>query len=310
MRMLYISSNVEQVLYFEPSEVVGKPSFSYLAYGTSQEYLTLCEPNSDDNVTIFYAYIIRKNAQPVFMRAIHFNCDGVGFNVCFVCPDRNHSPERFPFTIEDPTAHGQSMLTLHTNPVQVSYKKHATRPRNVRKPTARLRENSCQAQQRSTGPQLVVRRACLVLGSLNEADVRCPQDPRVLFASSTFDKIIGADACDIQQTPFIALVAPQDILKAVAFLEKVAVSEGIVLETLSLKYSPFDSDENGSTEHVCVEVLGAGSVNGAILLCQLKYPGLKIGRRNHESDAGYLSLGDIISTDAETSDFPNWNNGY
>ncbi|KAJ1832892.1 hypothetical protein LPJ63_003177 [Coemansia sp. RSA 2711] len=320
MRMLYVSSSIQRVLYFEPGEVIGQRSFSYLAYGTSREYVSICSPETGDSVTIFYAYITRLNAPPLYMRAVHFNCDGVGFNVCFVAPEPEVSPERLPFAIEDSSAmladedddyNERDALSwsgrrpngrAHRGHVGVVDSAEQSAPgRGHRRPRA----NSYLAQQINEIPRLPVLRACLVLSSFDAADGHSPMGPQILFASTTFDKIIGADTSDVHGLPFLSLVAARDVLKAARFLSRLPSAKTVALETLLFRYCPFE--DCARSELVEVEVMGAGSGNGgAILLCQFKHPGLKISKRNWDSDAAYMSLDRLLSTDADTSDASGW----
>ncbi|KAI9471470.1 hypothetical protein BX667DRAFT_500647 [Coemansia mojavensis] len=297
MRMLYISSNVRHVLFFEPSEVVGRPSFSFLAHETSQEYRSICLPGVNDSVTIFYTYITRNNAPPIYMRSIHFSCDGVGFNVCFVCPERNLSTQRqISFMVEDTSAPNLEQIGL------VAKQTHQNR--RSQEPNRRRQRSNSYLAQKLKSEQVPVLRACLVLDHMGEVSEERPMGPSILFASTSFAKIVGADTCDIQNTPFLSLIASQHVTKAARFLDRLNSSANIDLETLWFRYCPSESTEQA--EYVEVEVMGAGSENGAILLCQFKSPGRRISKRTCDSDAEYISLGDIISSDGDTTDVPSW----
>ncbi|KAJ2848343.1 hypothetical protein IWW36_003353 [Coemansia brasiliensis] len=309
MRMLYISSNVRHVLFFEPSQVIGRPSISFLADETSQEYRSICLPGVNDSVTIFYAYITRNNAPPLYMRSIHFSCDGVGFNACFVCPERSFSPQRqIPFMVEDtsaPIVENRIGLVVDTMEEQQTNQSRRCQEMNTNRRATRARSNSYLAQQLKSESRVPVLRACLVLDHMDEISEERPMGPNILFASSSFEKIVGADTCDIQNTPFLSLIVSQDISKAARFLDRLSRSANIVLETLLFKYCPF-SELTEQAEHVEVEIMGAGSENGVILLCQFKTPGKRISKRTCDSDAEYISLGEIISSDGDTTDVPNW----
>ncbi|KAJ1795480.1 hypothetical protein LPJ56_007317 [Coemansia sp. RSA 2599] len=102
------------------------------------------------------------------------------------------------------------------------------------------------------------------------------------------------DSSDVQGTSFLALVKTEDMLKAAQFLDKVASSQTIVVERLQLVSSGW-----ADNRPVCIEVVAAGSDDGAILLCRTDRLVGSTGRSDDGS--GYTSLEDIISSDPETS---------
>ncbi|KAJ2888078.1 hypothetical protein FB639_000884 [Coemansia asiatica] len=124
--------------------------------------------------------------------------------------------------------------------------------------------------------------ACLVL------ETGSREGPRVLFASRSFSRIVGVETDEVQGLGFLTLVAPRDVTRASEFLEKVFVSMDVLVEQLAFVV--------GERE-IVVEVMAAGSSEGAMLLCQMKAPD-----RTCDDEEGYLSLEDIISSDPETSD--------
>ncbi|KAJ2609869.1 hypothetical protein H4S08_003868 [Coemansia sp. RSA 1365] len=127
-------------------------------------------------------------------------------------------------------------------------------------------------------------------------------------------QIIDVDASDIQGLSFLSLVAAEDTLRAGKFLEDMATPERIVLENIKFLANPI-SDTNSAVGRVgnmtqmerpvrrtvMVELVGAGSDDGAIVLFQLNQPQPFESRAMPSSD-GYMSLKNIISSDPETSD--------
>ncbi|KAJ1856938.1 hypothetical protein GGH12_003390 [Coemansia sp. RSA 1822] len=153
-------------------------------------------------------------------------------------------------------------------------------------------------------------KACLILeGSLSTSEESNPLGPTILFASNSFTRILDVDICDIQGMSFLALIAAQDTIKAAGFLEKMSSPERIVLDRLRFLANPIDTDAEGAegdepSGQVTVEVLGAGSDEGAIILCQLDNACSHRSRNINDDDEvdGYMSLEDIISSDPESSD--------
>ncbi|KAJ1760493.1 hypothetical protein LPJ77_006138, partial [Coemansia sp. RSA 2523] len=150
-------------------------------------------------------------------------------------------------------------------------------------------------------------KACLILvGSLTTSEENNPLGPTILFASNSFTHILDADVSDIQGMSFLSLVATQDTIKAARFLEKMTSPERIVLDRLKFSANPVDTDADGDgqSSEVTVEVLGAGSDEGAIILCQLDNASSHRSRDINDDDelSGYMSLEDIITSDPESSD--------
>ncbi|KAJ1644858.1 hypothetical protein LPJ64_003517 [Coemansia asiatica] len=155
-------------------------------------------------------------------------------------------------------------------------------------------EEQCRQQStvyRSRGRFL---QACLVLERQRAVDDVAPWGPRVVFASRSFEAIVNLDASDVQGLSFLALVAAEDTVKAARFLERVAGSQTVVVEKLLL----VNGGQADNNRPVCVEVVAAGSDDGAILLCR---PDRMRGLGQNDDDSGYTSLEDIISSDPETS---------
>ncbi|KAJ1858231.1 hypothetical protein LPJ73_001934 [Coemansia sp. RSA 2703] len=132
--------------------------------------------------------------------------------------------------------------------------------------------------------------ACLVLESPTTAERFSSSGPRVVFASRSAERVVRVAVEDVQGVGFLELLAPEDVTSAAKFLERVAESASV--EYIVLRF--------GVTDAVAVEVLAAGSDDGALLLCRATPAD---GSRDGGGDGdGYMSLDEIISSDAETSD--------
>lgn len=234
MRVSYVSSATQQLLKFEPSDMVGTSAMEFIS-AAGQEYRTRILNNNNEETLVSMLPLRNKLGQLVSFRVFSFVCDNIVFNVCVWCP------QLMPFHIE-------------------AFKQ------------PRVLAGRCP-------------RACVILERLGER----PMGPRIIFASNTLERIAGVEASDIQDTSFLELVAARDVSRAAKFLGEVERSADIVLEHLTLRHA--DGDE------VAVEVLAAGSDDGAILLCQQL-----TNIRNSTMDGGCLSLEEMISSDPETSD--------
>ncbi|KAJ2027592.1 hypothetical protein IWW57_002534 [Coemansia sp. S610] len=287
MRIIYVTSSIRQVLGFEPSDVVGQTALTFIENGNADEYKEhFGEHSNDDSVLVTQVYIRANASAPVHIKLVSFSCDSLAFNVCFVRSDTPPTLEHSPMRIElvrgsglDETSRQQSLL-------------------------AAQRERNRRATIVSGGRSI---RACLTLDYISER-AENPMGPRILFASNSFDRIINADASDIQGLPFLLLVAPEDVAKAGRFLDKIKSASTIIIEHLLLLVNPLEESTGGERtgpRAVAVEIMAAGADSGAIMLCQLaRVPISSIG----EQSDGYMSLEDIISSDPDTSDVGGmWN---
>ncbi|KAJ1989706.1 hypothetical protein GGI25_004732 [Coemansia spiralis] len=84
MRVIYVSSNTLRVLGFSPSQILGVQSYTFIDDSQSDEYRMMFGPMEETEVTVYYTNIKRQNAPPIHCRMVHFNCDGIGINACFV----------------------------------------------------------------------------------------------------------------------------------------------------------------------------------------------------------------------------------
>ncbi|KAJ2783771.1 hypothetical protein H4R18_001523 [Coemansia javaensis] len=273
LRLLYVSSSVRQGLHLEPQDMLWKPSFNYLEGNNVSEYKRLNMLSGESSVVTSGVVVRSGTGELRTVRVIQFTSDDIVCNIATIYPDP--APE--------PTGH-MAVGVQPCAPVRVQ-------------PTCYAR--SCT-------------KACLVL--VHPADSDSSSGPRVLFASRSFAHILDVDPCDLQGLPFLSLVAAADTVAAARFLEKMAAPERIVLDQLRFRVDPSaatDNDDNDNDNNdsgsdgrprgertAMLEVLGAGSDDGAIILCQLHQPR---GAARDNSD-GYMSMAELISSDPETSD--------
>ncbi|KAJ2595051.1 hypothetical protein GGF39_003976 [Coemansia sp. RSA 1721] len=233
MRILYVSSNVRQVMKYEPADLIGQSSYQYVPSSSKDAFKQIFGSVETSIVLETSAQAYDSEGNRVIFRTIHFNCDNMGFNVSISCP---HAPEQTAMSM---------MRTLVQKKLAVS--------------------------------------ACLVLETGGN------QGPRILFASRSFSRIVGVETDEVQGLAFLTLVARRDVVRVSRFLERVFASPSVLVEQMAFVVGE---------RVVAVEVMAAGSNEGAMLLCQMRAP----EAANGNDEAGYLSLEEIISSDPETSD--------
>ncbi|KAJ2401414.1 hypothetical protein GGI23_001413 [Coemansia sp. RSA 2559] len=262
------------------------------------EYKSVYGPLSQENVSQFNTSIVRNDGSLLFVRIIHFDCDGVGFNVCFAADPLEHSRGLAPsFKV---TANGVPGSTGRSERVSTSTSL-GNGALNITRIIAR--RNASGTQSSHVG-RSSTRRACLVVDKVTESSERNPMGPRIIFASSSFSQIANIDACDVQGTPFMSLVPPEDVIKTARFLEQVSKSEDVVIDCLRFRVADDQTNRRSSyvpSGAVDIEVMAAGSEDGIILLCQQIRSGRLLSNGSFDSD-GYMSLEEIISSDVESSD--------
>ncbi|KAJ2805469.1 hypothetical protein H4S07_004011 [Coemansia furcata] len=273
MRILYVTSSTRELIGFEASEVVGQTALWFIDNGNADEYEEHFGGDSDDSVILTQVYIRSNFERPVYTRLVSFGCDNLVFNVCFPYSDSVPRVVNGPLRVEKLSSGSGSELMHRQRSLMAAH----------------------QERHRTTVLGGGLARACLTLESIDECSER-PMGPRVLFASNSFDRIINVDACDMQGVPFLFLVAPVDVAKAGRFLDNIKTASNIVIEHLQLLVDPLGESPSGT---VAVEMMAAGADNGAIMLCQLARPPPGAGG---QSDDGYMSLEEIISSEAETTD--------
>ncbi|KAJ1664445.1 hypothetical protein IW140_004729 [Coemansia sp. RSA 1813] len=309
MRILYVSSGVQPVLNYCQEEMIGREVQLFMLPDEKDKYQLAFGPLSQENIGLFYTSIKRHNGDYVFIRIIHFDCDGVGLNACFVTDPAEHSAglaNSLQVTANGgpgPNSGPQRVLTNSSL---------GNGALNIARVIARRNAADAQSSSADIG-RSPTRRACLIIDKVTDPREYNTMGPRIIFASNSLSRITNIDACDIQGTPFMSLVPPEDVTKTARFLEQVSKSNDVVIDCLQL--AVFDGNHESMADYrrslvaprtIDVEVMAAGSEDGIILLCQQIRSGRMLPNGTFDSE-GYLSLEEIISSDAESSDLPsNW----
>ncbi|KAJ1962749.1 hypothetical protein GGI12_002462 [Dipsacomyces acuminosporus] len=301
MRILYISSSVRQALLYEPEEFVGRSPTEFIADNVDgEEYQRHNGTYSDDNVIMAKVVANRKDGSAVFVRSIAFACSNVNFCMATTCPDINIERQRKRMSIRKfkcnlNEANGRNGEHVLFNALNGSQHKSDSSGRGGSYDTSEtlrreMYRNVIDAIKKA-------RQACIVLEDLNCNSANGSRGARIMFVTDSINRILNVDSCDLQGVPFLSLVALEDVVKAADFLDKALHGSVLSLEKLRILENPLEDDQLYSPKCVSVEFMAMGSVDGAIMLCQLERPSGAGG------NDGYLSLEEIISSDPGTSDF-------
>ncbi|KAJ2552372.1 hypothetical protein EV175_003336 [Coemansia sp. RSA 1933] len=307
MRILYVSSGLYTILNTRPEEILGHEAHGFLPPDDGNTYQTTYGPLSQENVSQFYTSLTRSDGSPLHLRVIHFDCDGVALNACFVTdPDEHSSGLASSLTIATNRAPDPANSGTHRVITSMPLSNGTL---NIARVIAR-RNAAAAANARQPGEgSSITRRACLIIDKVTESSERNPMGSRIIFASSSLSRITNTDPCSVEGTPFLSLVPPEDFIKTARFLEQVSKSNDVVIDCLRFTVLGDPTDHNsrrvssGSPKAVDIEVMAAGSEDGIILLCQQSRCGRVLPGGAFDSE-GYLSLEEIISSDVESSDFP------
>ncbi|KAJ1961161.1 hypothetical protein GGI12_003402 [Dipsacomyces acuminosporus] len=283
MPILYASSSRRRVLLYEPSEYIGQSPLENVVDARDIEDMKSHHSSvTEDNVIMTNVFLKRKDGRPVYTRTISFACGDINFVLATAYPNIGYDPGQRVFSVQ--------RFRCLLGGQNISEDGRAER-RNLDANAMYSRKTAFQA--------------CMVLEELDlDAGSSVEVGPRVIFATHSISRIIEADSCDLQDLPFLSLIATRDIVKAATFLEKVFLGGEFVLERLHLKASPLEEWGLRGLGSVPVEFMGMGSDDGAILLCQLEVP----KRARARCSGRPMSLEDIVTSDPDTSDFPErWN---
>ncbi|KAJ2445731.1 hypothetical protein GGF42_005897 [Coemansia sp. RSA 2424] len=137
----------------------------------------------------------------------------------------------------------------------------------------------------------------------------------IVLVTNSISRLVEVDGDDLINTPLLRLVAPESLARTAQFLEDLPLTDG----RGQLFADP--SRLQGGGSRVEVEMAGAHSDDGAVLLCRrvrvcsqgdvamALEANTKRRDKVPESDGGYLSLSDLLSSDLETSDcLSTWSN--
>ncbi|KAJ1962313.1 hypothetical protein GGI12_002723, partial [Dipsacomyces acuminosporus] len=276
MRTLYASSSIRQALLFEPEEAIGGSPLDRVSDSRDIEELRNHHDSvTDDNIILTKCFINNKLGQPVFLRAIAFVCSNINFYVATTFP--HITPDQ-----------GVSLCSVERFKYDISGSENDAESIDRRRRGADM---NAMYSMRTTN------QACFILEGLSENNL----DPKIKFVTDSINRILDVDSSDLQGVFFLTLVDIEDETKATAFLEKLLDGNELVFERLQILESPLEGNFLEEPRSVVLELMAMGSDNGAIMLCQLERSSIS----QLDDRSRYMALEDIISSDPETSDFPD-----
>ncbi|KAJ2787727.1 hypothetical protein GGI15_000498 [Coemansia interrupta] len=292
-RILYMSSGVRQALGVQPQDMIGQSAYAFLASDTHTAAYPHASCGSLDETCVTILDLNAQHTGTLLATRVHiFSCDSCNLIVATMQPGH---VRRQPPAMD------------------------VCRPFS---PSSEPSEPSASAVRVARETRL---RACLVLGPwvshpVVSADggsagvVTNPLGPRVVFATNSVSRMLDVDGDELVDMPFLRMVAPESLGEAAGFLERLGRQESFVFARIFLVRRPGDAGEVG-WGRAEVEVVGARSDDGAVLLCRMLgvYAAPQVGgmanggsgwMAGRELDPGYASLAELLSSDAETSDCP------
>ncbi|KAJ1988722.1 hypothetical protein GGI25_004786 [Coemansia spiralis] len=304
-QILYISSGCRQSMGYTPAYMISRRALDFIADPYHGDYPRIYENKEEDedeaNAYVMYMNIKTANGTPVLHRVTTFKCDNCVIVVGMAFPEAPY----------------QDRHELEVQMLDGAMRKlNITREQRVEARGQRVPLYYARAQQ--------IKVAFVLESPLatDATDARRQNGPLVVFVTGSVSRLIDADTSDLLRFPFLKLVAPEDIVLVSKFFERLAETPDVLFETFALLQRPrvIDGDVVVADEQntrIVVECLGANVQDGvALLLRKLRTqaPPSKDTLGNYtkpkihevDEDGGYLTLSEIISSDPETSDAPNW----
>ncbi|KAJ1954793.1 hypothetical protein GGI12_005714 [Dipsacomyces acuminosporus] len=296
VHVLYVSSSVREALIYEPEEFIGRSALEFASDDKdTEEVVRDFKRYTDDNFIMADSIAVSKNKKPVFLRSMAFALGNITFHLISAYPQTTIdeikgrlSLQRFKCDLGERSSEG-SQHVLH-----MASSSHSESASKNTGSSARgdLFRNVLSSLKRT-------HQACIVLEGFSNSR-HDNKGARIIFSTDSISRILSVDSCDLQDMPFLSLVALQDITRAAAFLDTTLHGDSLMFERLCLLENPVEDGQLGNPKCVAVEFMAMGSDDGVIMLCQLDH---SANIQSCNSNNRYLSLEDIVSSDAETSDF-------
>ncbi|KAJ1806997.1 hypothetical protein LPJ56_004958, partial [Coemansia sp. RSA 2599] len=316
-QVLYISSGCRQAMGYTPAQVMAGRARDFIADPYNGDYPQIYESKvngeetdeDEANAYVMYMNLKNTNGTPVLHRVTTFKCDNCVIVVAVAFPE-------VPF---------QGRHELEVQMLDGAMKKlNITRQKEMEAEVQRRRDEAAQQGRRVPlyyAPSRQIKVA-FVLENPEVAEAsteagRRQNGPLIVFVTGSVSRLVDADTSDLLRFPFLKLVAPEDILKASAFFDRLADTPDVLFESFSLLSRPpvIEGDvavPDAQNSRILVECLGANVQDGvALLLRKLKTvpPPTRDSMGNYirqtrvhevDEDGGYLSLSEMISSDPES----------
>ncbi|KAI8322399.1 hypothetical protein GQ54DRAFT_297409 [Martensiomyces pterosporus] len=298
--ILYVSSNCRQALGYAPEEMVGTSILEYSADEHARHYsCSWPADNPEIGVTLMPHNLRHKDGRTIFSHVICINCTGHIFTIVTTYEEFGfvNIGESVLYKLQhesnfDTAANGGSVFSIGGGDVgkemvDLSY------PRITMDTLRKAHIHTARACRD---------KACFVLSRPDRPPGDSTLGPTVVFVTNSISRIFDGhmDGYEVINMPFFSIVAPADITKAAVFMDALTSTPRPHVCALNLLRRPIH-DESGGRDVIQVELIGAISDDGAVLLCQ------KVQKKDgaDRDEPGYMSLEEIISSDPDSSDFPD-----
>ncbi|KAJ2741314.1 hypothetical protein GGI20_005268 [Coemansia sp. BCRC 34301] len=330
-QILYISSGCRQAMGYTPAYVISRRARDFIADPFEGDYPQVFGSKTDsqeaeeDEANAYVMYMNIKNlcGTPVLHRITTFKCDNCILVIGMAFPE---VPFRGRHELEVQMLDGAMKRFNITR--QNEEEESAMRQQQGVDDGPTVVGGSGRRVQLYYAPSRQIKVA-MVLESpevTSEADRR-QNGPLIVFVTGSVSRLIDADTSDLLRFPFLKLVAPEDVLRASRFFERLGESQDVLFESFALVQRPhvIDGDvavADDVNTRVIVECLGASVQDGVALLLRRLRSAPPPGRdalgnyltsrrsrdaHDHDCEAGYMSLNEMISSDPGTSDAsPGW----
>ncbi|KAJ2097152.1 hypothetical protein IW146_010238, partial [Coemansia sp. RSA 922] len=328
-QILYISSGCRQAMGYTPAYVISRRARDFIADPFEGDYPQVFGSKVDEqeaeedeaNAYVMYMNIKNLCGTPVLHRITTFKCDNCVLVIGMAFPE---VPFRGRHELEVQMLDGamKRFNITKQNEEEESAMRTDGDAATVVGGSGR-RVQLYYAPSRQVKVALVLESPAVLEPTESDADRR-QNGPLIVFVTGSVSRLIDADTSDLLRFPFLKLVAPEDVLRASRFFERLGESQDVLFESFALVQRPhvIDGDVAVADEantRVVVECLGASVQDGvALLLRRLRTtppPGRDAlgnyimnrrsrGTHDHDCEDGYLSLNEMISSDPGTSDAP------
>ncbi|KAJ1725975.1 hypothetical protein LPJ61_005508 [Coemansia biformis] len=328
-RVLYVTSGVEEAVGYRAEALINTRAIDFIMdqydvsdlpwlYESKKKGNATDKDDDDDDETdmanayVMYFNIKTADGTPILQRTTAFKCDNCVVYIGVFYPEvPYHDRHELEVRMLDGT-----MKQLN---VTQRRKEHIVAQGN-RPLVHQRRAPLYYSRSRRVKAAFVLENLSGADAEMDEAEGRLA-GPTISFVTGSVSRLVDADTSDLMKAPFLKLVAPEDVLHASRFLDRLSRSTDVMFETFSLlQYPPVVAGDVAVADEdnlrVVVECLGASSQDGVVLLASKLHTvtapkrdtmGNYIHSRVHEIDneGGYISLAELISSDPDTSDAPD-----
>ncbi|KAJ2161525.1 hypothetical protein GGF46_001380 [Coemansia sp. RSA 552] len=330
--IIFASSNCEQVIGYRSDEMVGTSAMSYSADTYAKHYsCEWPEDNPELGVTLLPHNLRHKNGSVIFTHSIAINCSGLIFTFVKAFPEFGYVPlgqsilyklqHETDYEALDASKSRSSIDSSGTTADEKLVRTEGSAEELVSPPHPKITKDSLSRAHVFTARASRIKAVLLCHQPLATTEDGV-HGPKIEYSTNTISNIYGGDveAHELIGHPFFSLVVPEDITKAAMFMDSLfsatqpqlcvlRLLRHPTLEEVPAAGRPATSQAEAPIE---VEVFGASSERKVILLCQRirkqqqasRTPAAipRTGFADSNDDLGYMSLGEIISSDPDSSD--------